>query len=67
MSNAFNTIKFKCRECEWIGTETQMEYADNGSDSEYCPDCGEIMFSNGNVYCDDIKSIRKLKIEKILE
>jgi len=25
------------------------------------------MFSNGNVYCDDIKSIRRLKIKNILE
>lgn len=68
MSNAFTTIKFKCRECGWVGTESQMVYADNGSDySEYCPNCSDVMFSNGNVYCDDIKSIRNLKIKKILE
>lgn len=63
-----NNIKFKCRECGWIGTESQMIYADNGIDySEYCPNCNDVMFSNGNVYYDDIKSIRNLKIENILE
>ena len=42
MSNVFTTIKFKCRDCQWIGTESQMKYADNGSDySEYCPVCGD--------------------------
>jgi len=63
-----NNIRFKCRECGWIGTESQMKYAENGIDySEYCLNCGDVMFSNGNVYCDDIKSIRRLKIKNILE
>ena len=50
----FRQKKFKCRECGWIGKESEMKYADNGMDySEYCPKCGDCMISNEQYHCDD--------------
>ena len=51
-----NLLIFKCRECGWIGKESEMTYADNGWDySEYCPICGDCMISNANYHCDEVK------------